>query len=195
MKKNKKKIMTELQVLNYEPNKRDTPRLANVGSAWGNIPTILKDIIERFDIKTESAIEFGVEYGYSTSALSNYFENVTGVDIFTGDQHAGYKGDIYDITKSNLDSFDGIELIKKSYQEFINENNNHYNLAHVDIIHTYEDTYACGEWCINHSDIVIFHDTLSFRDVFRACYDLANKYNLDFHNYQESHGLGILVKS
>ena len=74
--------MTELQVLNYEPNKRETPRLANVGSAWGNIPTILKDIIERFDIKTESAIEFGVEYGYSTSALSNYFENVTGVDIF-----------------------------------------------------------------------------------------------------------------
>ena len=186
--------MTELKVLNYYPIKRETPTLPNIGSAWGNIPTIINDIIERFDIKKDKAIEFGVEYGYSTAALANYFESVTGVDTFIGDQHAGFKGDIYETTKSNLEPFKGINLVQKSYQEFIKDHNDHYNLAHVDIVHTYDDTYNCGEWCINHSDVVIFHDTLSFPDVFRACYDLATKYNLDFYNYTESHGLGILVK-
>ena len=69
-----------------------------------------------------------------------------------------------------------------------------YNLAHVDIVHTYEDTFNCGDWCLEHSDVVIFHDTLSFPEVFRACQDLSIKHNLTFYNYEASHGLGILVK-
>ena len=166
----------------------------NQDSAWGNIPTILHDIISRFNIKTNKAIEFGVEYGYSTAALANYFDKVTGVDIFTGDEHAGYKGDIYEETKNNLIGYQGIELIKKSYQEYIINNNERYDFAHVDIIHTYEDTFKCGEWCVLHADVVIFHDTLSFPEVFKACLDLSRKYNLDFYNYEESYGLGILVK-
>ena len=163
-------------------------------SAWGNIPTILKDIITRFKIKQEKAIEFGVEYGYSTASISIYFNEVIGVDIFTGDEHAGYKGDIYELTKTNLKSYSGIKLIKDSYQNYIKSDNNRYDFAHVDIIHTYEDTFKCGEWCVLHAELVIFHDTISFPEVYRACQDLANKYNLDFYNYEESFGLGILVK-
>jgi predicted O-methyltransferase YrrM len=166
----------------------------NQDSAWGNIPTILHDIISRFNINTNKAIEFGVEYGYSTAALANYFDKVIGVDIFTGDEHAGFKGDIYEDTKNNLIEYKGIELIKKSYQEFITNNNEQFDFAHVDIIHTYEDTFACGEWCVLHADVVIFHDTISFPEVFNACLDLSTKYNLDFYNYEESFGLGILVK-
>ncbi len=166
----------------------------NQDSAWGNIPSILHDIISRFNINTNKAIEFGVEYGYSTAALANYFDKVIGVDIFTGDEHAGFKGDIYEDTKNNLIEYKGIELVKKSYQEFITNNNEQFDFAHVDIIHTYEDTFACGEWCVLHSKVVVFHDTLSFPEVYKACYDLAVKYDLDFYNYEESYGLGILVK-
>jgi hypothetical protein len=36
--------------------------------------------------------------------------------------------------------------------------------------------------------------SLSFPEVHRAVYDLSVKYNLDFYNYNESHGLGILVR-
>ena len=61
-------------------------------------------------------------------------------------------------------------------------------------MHTYEDTYKCGEWCVNNCKVTIFHDTLSFPDVYKACQDLSIKYNLDFYNYEDSHGLGILVK-
>jgi predicted O-methyltransferase YrrM len=162
-------------------------------SAWGNIPTVLSDIIKRFDIKTDSAIEFGVEFGYSTSALANLFNNVIGIDTFIGDDHAGFKGDIFNLTASYLESYSNIKLVKSTYQEFTKTHKERYDLAHVDIIHTYEDTYACGEWCINHANVVIFHDTLSFPDVMKACKDLALKYDLQFYNYEESYGLGILI--
>jgi len=185
----------DTEVIPYVPSNREWPVLATQQpSAWGNIPTILKDIIERFNVKTDSAIEFGVEFGYSTSALANYFTNVTGVDIFTGDIHAGFKGDIYDMTKEYLSTFENVSLIKQSYQDYIKDHDEQYDFAHVDIIHSYEDTYACGEWCIKHADVVIFHDTLSFPEVHKACLDLATNYNLEFYNYEESYGLGILVK-
>jgi len=169
--------------VSYQPTNRHSPNTVKVASAWGDIPTIIKDIIERFGIEQKNAIEFGVEYGYSTSALANYFENVLGIDIFTGDLHAGYKGDIYFETSENLQSYSNVRLIKDSYQNFISNNDDlHFNLAHVDIVHTYEDTFRCGDWCLEHSDIVIFHDTLSFPDVFRACQDLSIKHNLTFYN-------------
>jgi len=184
-----------IKEIEYIPQCIENPKLAiQEPSAWGDIPTILNDIIKRFNIKQNKAIEFGVEWGYSTSALSNYFNEVIGVDIFTGDEHAGFKGDIFEKTKIYLSEFKNIKLIKSSYQDYILENNDYYNLSHVDIVHTYEDTYRCGEWCVKHSDIVIFHDTESFESVKRACIDLATKYNLDFFNYKGSHGLGILVK-
>lgn len=187
-------ITNEKQSVQYVPTHREWPVLAQQQpSAWGNIPTILKDIIDRFKLKTNRAIEFGVEFGYSTSALANYFEEVIGIDTFTGDEHAGFKGDIYEIAQSSLKIFKGVSLVKQSYQEYTNSHSERYDFAHVDIVHTYEDTYACGEWCVQHADVVIFHDTLSFPEVYKACLDLSNKYNLDFYNYEESYGLGILV--
>ena len=178
----------------YNPIFIDYPVLANQRpSAWGEIPNILKDIMIRFNIKGESAIEFGVEFGYSTSALANYFDKVVGVDVFTGDIHSGNKEDHFETTKGYLLPYKNIELYKDSYQNFILNHNEKYNLAHVDIIHTYEDTFACGDWCIQHSDIVIFHDTVSFKEVYRACEDLSVKHNLEFYNYSNSFGLGILV--
>lgn len=185
-----------IEEIEYIPENRYSPKLATQKlSAWGDIPSILEDIIKRFNIKRDKAIEFGVEWGYSTSALSNYFQEVIGIDTFEGDEHAGFKGNIFEETKSYLSDFKNINLIKSSYQDYIiNDSSEYYNLSHVDIVHTYEDTFKCGEWCVNHSDIVIFHDTESFDDVKRACQDLSIKYNLDFYNYKGSYGLGILVK-
>ena len=189
--------MTETNIeIEYTPIERNhSLRLATqMPTAWGDIPTILGDIIKRFDISTESAIEFGVEWGYSTSAISNHFEKVVGVDTFKGDIHSGLKDDTLEKTSEFLSEFKNIELRQASYQEYIQDRSERYNFAHVDIVHTYEDTYACGEWCVKNCDIVVFHDTISFPDVYRACSDLAKNYDLEFHNYRLSNGLGILVK-
>jgi hypothetical protein len=106
-------------MIEYVPKVRDTPKLVKVISAWGDIPTILKDIIVTFNINPQIALEFGVEYGYSTSALSNYFTKVIGVDTFTGDIHSNIKQNHYKMTESILKSYKNIQLIQSSYQDFI----------------------------------------------------------------------------
>ena len=155
----------------YEPLIIENPKTANVISAWGNIPTILKDIINRFNINPKVALEFGVEYGYSTSALANYFEKVIGVDTFIGDRHSGEKINHLKKTLNNLKEWNNIELIQSDFESFIEDNGNIYDLIHVDIIHDYEPTYRCGEWAINHSKVTIFHDTESFPEIKKVCFD------------------------
>jgi autotransporter strand-loop-strand O-heptosyltransferase len=182
--------------IKYVPNKRFNPPSIYVPSAWGNIPTIIGDIIDRFKIDKKSCLEFGCEYGFSTSVLSYYFDNVTAVDTFEGDVHTKIRTCFLEETRKNLSTYDNIKLIKSSYQDFIQNTKDplRYDLIHIDIVHTYEDTYACGEWAVGHSDCVIFHDTISYPGVYRAVSDLADKYNLSFYNYEESHGLGILIR-
>ena len=180
----------------YIPVIRDEPRTNGSLSAWGDIHTIIKDIIHRFDIKQGSALEFGVERGFSTSAISNYFSSMIGVDTFEGDQHAGYQNDpdgFYESVKGSMAPFRNTVLIKSLYQDYIKDNPELFDFIHIDIVHDYEHTYNCGEWSVNHAYVTVFHDTESFPDVKRACLDLAKKYDLDFYNYKPSHGLGILV--
>lgn len=188
-------------VVEYIPQKRDQPRTADVFTAWGDIHTILKDIVDRFIVSSglepKLALEFGVEWGFSASAISNYFKRVIGVDTFVGDAHSSYKMNHYDVTRSNLVEFPNIELIQNDYKDFIKdpEFDTIYDLIHIDIIHTYEDTYACGEWAVKHGRVIIFHDTESFPDVRRAVQDLSDKHKLRFYNYKPSHGLGILINN
>ena len=183
-------------MIEYVPKIRDTPKIVNVVSAWGDIPTIIKDIIVTFNINPQTALEFGVEYGYSTSALANYFSKLIGVDTFMGDIHSDTKTNHYKVTKRTLKNrYKNIQLIQSSYQDYIKTNNSIYDLIHIDIVHTYNETYECGEWAVNHSKVVIFHDTISFYEVKKVCYDLSTKYVLEFYNYPDSHGLGILINN
>ena len=182
-------------MIEYVPKIRDTPKILNVVSAWGDIPTIIKDIIVTFNINPQTALEFGVEYGYSTSALANYFTKVIGVDTFKGDIHSYVKQNHHKMTENKLENYKNIQLIQLSYQDYIKTNNSIYDLIHIDIVHTYNETYECGEWAVNHSKVVIFHDTISFDEVKKVCYDLSTKYGLEFYNYPDSHGLGILINN
>ena len=182
-------------MIEYVPKIRDTPKILNVVSAWGDIPTIIKDIIVTFNINPQTALEFGVEYGYSTSALANYFTKVIGVDTFKGDIHSYVKQNHHKMTENKLENYKNIQLIQSSYQDYIKTNNSIYDLIHIDIVHTYNETYECGEWAVNHSKVVIFHDTISFDEVKKVCYDLSTKYGLEFYNYPDSHGLGILINN
>lgn len=178
----------------YRPEKKETPaRVFDVpGSAWKGHEQIIKDIITRSGCGTDKCLEFGVEFGYSTSVFSNYFNQVTGVDIFTGDPHAGYKGDIYEKVKNDLKPFENITLVRSDYRDFIAGNEDQYDFIHVDIIHTYEATYDCGLWSAKHSACTIFHDTESFPEVKRAVIDIAKQTGKKFYNYPYFDGLGIV---
>ncbi len=182
-----------LKIKNYKPKKLDKPdKVLNKISAWEGLEMIVSDIISQSNCGTEKCLEFGVEYGYSTVVFSNYFKQVIGVDLFTGDIHTANKNDIYEDVKTYLAEYRNIELIKADYREFINENHDNYNLIHVDIVHTYEDTFKCGLWSAEHAKCVIFHDTESFPDVKRAVRDIAKQSGKSFYNYPYFYGLGIL---
>lgn len=181
--------------INYVPKKFTTPSnlIQSKSQAWVGLESIILDIIEFSGIEANTMLEFGVEFGYSTAAFANYFKSVIGVDIFTGDSHAGYHGDIYNDTKANLKDFSNVELIKSDYKDYIKRDTRMYDLIHVDIIHTYEDTYACGLWSAQHSKCTLFHDTQSFPDVKKAVADIAKATNKKFYNYRKSNGLGIVI--
>lgn len=186
-----------MKEITYTPVIRENPKLisGSIPSAWLDIPTIIKDIIVKFNINPNTALEFGVEYGYSTSALANYFNKVIGVDTFLGDHHSGVKKNHLQKTTELLKEWTNVVLIQSDYKKFIENNNETYDLIHIDIVHDYDPTFECGEWAVNHSKVTIFHDTESFSEIKKVCNNLSEKYNLEFYNYPFSHGLGILVNN
>jgi hypothetical protein len=167
-------------------------RLVKVQTAWYGVERIIFDLIHRFDIVPENALEFGVDYGYSTAAFANYFKKVVGVDKFDGDPHVGVRDNVFEKAQENLAGFPNIELHRCDYREWIASDDRRYDLIHVDIIHNYEDTYACGAWAVEHSDVTIFHDTQSFPEVMRAVKDIACNHGRKAYNWTYMHGLGIL---
>jgi len=183
-----------VEIFDFVPKTRQTPqRTLEVVSAWKGIESVLADIIERFELNRGRCLEFGVEHGYSTAALSCYFDSVIGVDTFRGDVHTRDSRDLYADTSSRLSHFDNIRLVRSDYREWIAKDDSNYDLIHVDIVHTYADTLTCGQWSAAHSKCVLFHDTESFQAVKQAVIDIARKTKRKFYNFNESNGLGILV--
>jgi len=184
----------KVPVIPYIPARREPPaRALEVNSAWAGIQNILADLIERFHIDTTRCLEFGVEYGFSTVALSSYFASVTGVDTFQGDRDTINKENIFEATANRLAPYGNIELIRSDYRDFIKQDHGTFGLIHVDIIHTFADTFACGLWSANHSQCTLFHDTESFPQVKQAVQEIARQTNKTFYNFTESYGLGILI--
>lgn len=187
-------VSSKVDVIPYVPEFLQMPeRVLPVTTAWKGIESVLADVMRRFNLKTERCLEFGVEHGYSTAALSSFFDSVIGVDLFIGDIHTSEKGDIYTATCDRLSVYSNIQLIRSDYRDWIAKDTGVYDLIHVDIVHTYLDTFTCGLWSARHSKCVLFHDTESFPAVKRAVIDISRRSGKTFYNFTESNGLGILV--
>lgn len=175
------------------------PWLVDVPTAWTGCESILFDIVKRFKIFPGTALEFGVDYGYSTSALANCFNRVIGVDHFKGDHHAGdRREDLFEHVKHTLKDYKNVRLVQADYKTFIEspENKNaKFDLCHADIVHYYKETNECVAWCVQHSDVVLVHDTISFPEVRRAVQDICWETGRVFYEWQVGPGLGIVVKS
>lgn len=187
-------LKSKVPIIQYVPAHRQLPpRTLQAVSAWKGIESILADILQRFQIETGKCLEFGVEFGYSTVALSSYFDIVTGVDLFYGDKHTTEKRDLFLETSDRLREYENIKLIRSDYRDWINKDHSSYDLIHVDIVHTYADTFACGLWSATHSKCTLFHDTESFPAVKQAVKEIARHTGKKFYNFKESNGLAILV--
>jgi hypothetical protein len=152
------------------------------------------DMIQRFDIPTNRALEFGVDYGYSASALANYFDEVIAVDHFQGDPQTGERDNLYEQALKALQNFPNIRLVCQDYREFIKVDKDEYGLIHVDMFHDYECTYGAGRWAADHARVVIFHDTEGWVEVKDAAGKISEETGMKFYNYAVNFGLGILVR-
>lgn len=179
-------------------------------SAWTGLESILADLLDHFRVGRDCALEFGSEHGYSLVALSNFFDRVVGVDPF-GQQTATEPIEpMQDRCIRNIQQFPNISLIVAPWQEYTAqfslvrakaleidpayEATMKLDLIHVDGEHGHWDTFNCGDWACLHSPVVLFHDSISFPDtVMPALKELAAKHNRGFYNYDQFHGLGILV--
>lgn len=169
------------------------PRLLDVPSAWKGIEVILHDLISRFCPSATTVLDIGVDYGYSTAAFANLVPVVVGVDNFKGDDpHAGTREDgMYERVRTTMLAFPNVRLVQSGYEDFFYSGDRRADITHIDIVHTYEDTYKAG--ILAKSPVILFHDTRSFPDVMRAVEDLADMRCRTFYEWPECHGLGILV--
>lgn len=189
LKKRTSALRYQPKSISYLPNEK----YLLYDSAWRGLDGIIPDLIHHFDIPTNKCLEFGVEFGFSTTVFANYFEKVVGVDIFTGDLQAGLHDDDYNDMIKKTKPWPNIELIKADYNQYIKGNEETFDMIHVDILHTYKDTFKCGLWAAKHSKITIFHDTMSYKKVKHAVQDIASATGKTFYNYDYNFGLGILI--
>lgn len=179
-------------------------------SSWTGLESILADLLDHFHVGRELALEFGSEHGYSLVALSNFFDRVVGVDPFGQQTATDPIEPMQNRCARNIQQATNISLIVAPWQEYTKEFRRveqmavgideaykfamKIDLIHVDGEHGYYDTFGCGDWACAHAPVVLFHDTVSFPDtVMPACKDLAAKHDRVFYNYDQHHGLGILV--
>lgn len=163
--------------------------LPNVPTSWHNLDRLLPDIIKRFNIRTDLAIEFGVWHGYSTAGLANNFTEVVGVDMFIGDKLPGTMSAMVDTTRETLKPWPNVILIESRWENFVFSP---CDLIHIDIEHTFDQTYRCGKAALTVAPVVIFHDTESFPEVKQAVARLAEESGREFLNWPHNEGLGIL---
>jgi hypothetical protein len=189
LRKREKAISFNPKSFTYLPNNK----YLLYDSAWRGLDALVPELISKFNIPTNKYLEFGVEFGFSATVFANYFKEVVGVDIFTGDSHAGVHDDDYKDMIEKVKPWPNIKLVKADYKDYIKNNNETFDLIHVDIIHNYKETYECGLWAAEHSKMAIFHDTKSFKKVKHAVQDIAAATGKTFHNYQYNNGLGIIV--
>ena len=188
----------------YELKNPGYPTVLQVPSAWEPLRHVIKDILLRFKIKRFNALEFGVERGYSTVVLAQYFKRVIGVDPFNWDFGDGEDRGFWGAAKL-LRDYNNIQLIPVMSDEYIKYPIfDKYDLIHLDIgyeTHCYATTFPSAEWAVQHCDCILLHDIFSFPEINQVCEELSAKYGFEYYGYEEPIGpagmvcgLGILIK-
>jgi predicted O-methyltransferase YrrM len=165
-------------------------------SSWIGLECLLADLLDRWCPARAVALEFGVEHGYSAVALANYFATVIGIDPFGQQTATAPIEPMRDRARRNVAPYANIVLVEEPWQQFTAAAplDARYDLVHVDAEHGYYDTFGIGDWACAHARVVLFHDTISFPDtVMPAVCALAERHSRVFYNYDQFHGLGILV--
>jgi hypothetical protein len=176
-----------------------------VPSTWnGHIPFLF--VLFKL-IQPQTYVELGVHTGGSFIAACTaarafgLLTNVTGIDTWKGDPHAGFFDDgdkIYRELKNYTDGmFENAKLMRASFAEARRSfKNDSIDILHIDGYHTFEAVYDdFSTWfpTLKSTGIILFHDICVYErnfGVHRLWAELRSKF--ETVEFRHSFGLGIL---
>lgn len=173
------------------------------GSAWYGHGKFAIKLVET--LKPEITVELGVEYGYSSFSFAYpKIGKVYGVDWFKGDVTMGMKNNPEHTKIALLESYnemkskygiDNIDFIESEFDELAKIWDKKIDILHIDGCHTYDavknDYQTWIKFC-NTESVVLFHDTLSFRNDVGRFFDELEGYK---YNREPWSGLGVITQS
>ena len=99
----------------------------------------------------------GVKVGFFSGSAQ--VENSDETVVMIEDRGCG-TGHIVSLFKEVFAANDLDRLTMTQGKSKIDQTN--HDLIHIDIFHDYANTYEAGRWAVDHSNVVLFHDTESF---------------------------------
>lgn len=148
-------------------------------------------------LKPKVTVDLGVDYGYSSFALSyNNPNEVYGVDSFEGDDHAGIRN-TYEFANhiKTTYGFNNLTFIKGYFDDVASKWNKPVDLLHIDGFHTYDAVkhdYETWSKFLTDDSVILFHDTTSYKDDVGRFFNELPLYKL---NFLHSAGLGVASKN
>jgi beta-1,4-mannosyl-glycoprotein beta-1,4-N-acetylglucosaminyltransferase len=171
--------------------------ISNITSAWTGHRDFAEWLVNH--LKPDVIVDLGVDWGFSSFVFSKAsIGKVYGIDLFTGDEHAGERN-TYDFIKNTIEEYNikNLEIIKGDFSEVSKTWNIPIDILHIDGYHTYEavkNDFTNWSKFVNYDGIILFHDTaiehFGIKDFFFK--ELYNGYIL---NFEHSAGLGIYTKN
>lgn len=173
--------------------------IEDIVSAWKGHRKFAEWLVKR--AKSEVVVELGVDYGYSTFVFANALKNTTGkiygIDLFLGDEHAGFR-QTYTSVMDNIKnhSLTNIEIIVGDFTEVSKTWKKPINILHIDGLHTYDgvkNDFDSWSKYVSEDGTIIFHDVaVEHFEVKQFFRDLKGGHKLYFTH---SAGLGIYTKN
>jgi predicted O-methyltransferase YrrM len=172
--------------------------IENIVSAWKGHRVFAEWLVST--VSPSTIVELGVDYGYSTFVFANALKGtqgtIYGIDLFTGDQHAGSR-DTYAGVMDAIRNRDvtNIEIVRGDFTAVSKLWSKPIDVLHIDGLHTYEavkNDFTCWSPLVKESGIVLFHDVAIPQFGIKKFFSEIEGYKLYFTH---SAGLGIWTKN
>jgi len=180
-----------------------TLKFSEKPSAWIEHCPFAFFLIEK--LRPKVFVELGTHYGVSYFSFCQAIDEMKipakayAVDLFTGDEHAGYYDqEVFNsVSKINNDHFPHFSNILKSSFDEANQlfENSSIDLLHIDGLHTYEAVkHDFDLWLpkMSETGVIVFHDTAVKERGF-GVWKLMDEIRTQYPSFEFMHGYGLGV--
>lgn len=192
-----------------DPSFDKYPWIEDIASAWKGHRAFAHWLVHT--LRPSTIVELGVDWGYSTFVFGTALQEITpsspneskgvvcGIDLFTGDNHAGYRNTYESVLNTiRIRGLSQIHIIKGDFTSVSKTWTKPIDILHIDGLHTYEavkEDFTNWSPFVKEDGIILFHDVtiqeFGIKDFFHQSKD-----GFPFKYYfRHSAGLGILTKN